>query len=241
MRKLRTPLVILLAVVLPTAGLAERAASAAPKTATETAGEKPADPADPAGKPPALDPALLDLLKKFRKSPGLSADFTEEKKLLLLRKPLVSSGTVYYEPSAKLARHVAKPRSNVMVLRDGKIIMKDGKGSRVIDTKSHPAIQALVGGFLYLLGGDASSLSSTYDVKFTSSEKGWSLNLEPKGAKLRKLIQRITLSGKGIVVSRMILVEGNGDTSTSTFRNVRTDRKYTDAERTRYFQVPTDS
>lgn len=182
---------------------------------------------------------LGNLLARFADSPGLSANFTEEKRIALLNKPINNSGRLYFARPGLFARHIDKPFRSAMFLRDRKIILWDGDGTREVDLDANPAVAALATSFLSLLEGNLKILEANYQVRFDAElDDAWALRLEPKRDDLKRLIQKLSFSGRGLTIATMELVEASGDTSKTSFFNSNTHRVFSAEEKQRYFTPP---
>jgi hypothetical protein len=54
---------------------------------------------------------------------------------------------------------------------------------------------------------------------------------------MRRVLRRVTVRGRGAVIERMAILEVSGDETVTTFSDVDTSRRYTDAEARRIFTV----
>ncbi len=181
--------------------------------------------------------ALDGLLDAFRKSPGVSARFTEEKHIALLKKPLTSQGSLYFLSPDKLARHVESPKRSVVLLEGNELRISDGKGVRTVDLTKNAAIAALVRSFVHLLHGDRAALERDFHVDFSDRGESWLLRLTPKAAPLDKLVDVISVSGQGLVLREMAVMEPSGDRTLTRFSEVNTARRFSDEEKKRLFTL----
>lgn len=195
--------------------------------------DKPTQPAPPTAE---------GLLARFARSPGLYAKFREEKRMAVLEEALVSEGTLHFARPGQLARHTLRPARSTVLIEHGKLRYGDAGGSREVDLRANPTLQAFVESLLRLLEGDLAAIRSVYTVEFKAqgpAEKGgWSLGLKPKSEPLTKLIERMEFSGEGLVVRQMRVVEAGGDVATTTFTDVDPERRYSDAEIAEVFRLP---
>lgn len=181
---------------------------------------------------------LRPLLAEFKKSPGIEARFTEEKKIALLAAPLKSTGKIYFHAPDSLARIVEKPRSSHLVMTGKKIVMKDKSGRKEVDLSDKPALRGLVTSLLHVLSGDEKKLLADFSVAMTGTKaSGWSLALIPRNSSLKKMIRSFELKGKGIVLSELRVKEASGDVSVTRFSEVNTKRKFKREDIARYFGI----
>jgi hypothetical protein len=217
---------------------AERAEPPAPTT-------RPA-PTDEARTPDAgsiAPESASELLARFRKSPGLEARFVEVKQMALLAVPLESSGTLFYSPPGLLARHIVKPAESAVVIEPGRVRIWDGVGWEAIDLSAQPVVRRFVDSFVVLLAGDEESLRRRYEAQYAVERNaegrpsGWRLVLRPRFAPLNKVVKLLELHGRGLRVSRMRMVELDGDETTTTFSAINPARRFTAEEKTRIFHL----
>jgi hypothetical protein len=195
----------------------------------------------PGATEPRPAPVTVDaLMSRFRASPGLSAGFREEKRIALLAKPLplVSEGTVHYAPPGRLARHTRTPSASSVLLEDGTLRYGDGTKEEKVDLGANPAVRAFVESFLQLLAGDRAALERTFTVELRTPSERWEIVLTPKSAPLSRAVKQMTFEGDAAAVSRMRVVETNGDVAVTTFTGVDAQRRYTPAEIRQVFRLP---
>ncbi|MBI5608801.1 MAG: outer membrane lipoprotein carrier protein LolA [Deltaproteobacteria bacterium] len=182
---------------------------------------------------------LAGLLKSLAQMPGLQAQFVEKKTMALLAAPLVTTGALYYTQPGMLARHTATPAMSVVVVDAKQVRMWDGKRWEVLDFAKQPVVRGFVDSFVRILQGDAPALERLYAMQFAALPAGrWTLTLRPKQAPLSQVVEFMTLAGQGLAVQSMRMVELGGDETVTTFAAVDTARKFSDAEKTKYFPQP---
>jgi outer membrane lipoprotein-sorting protein len=196
--------------------------------------------ATPAAEPPAPR-SLESLLAAFRALPGVSARFREERRIALLREPLVSSGTVYFAPPDRLVRHVERPIASTALIEGGELRFGAGGAQRSLDLEANSAVRGFVDGFRLLLAGDLAALRQLYEVHLEAppgSEDAWELALRPSQEPLRTAIESIRISGRDRTLLALRIRERNGDETRMEFSDVRTDRRFSPAEIAELFRLP---
>ncbi len=182
---------------------------------------------------------LQSILARFAAMPGLSAEFREEKRIALLRDPLVSQGSIYFAPPDRLARHVRTPIPSVVLLI-GDRVSYDFKGNRGdLEIDSHPMIRGMSSIFRLLLAGDAEGLERLFDVKAEIVESGrWEIVLRPSQQPLREAIESMRVSGSGARLGELHITERNGDATTMKFSAVDSARRFRTGESDQIFRLP---
>jgi len=191
--------------------------------------------------PAPAPPGLEALLAGFRELPGVSARFREERRIALLREPLVSSGRVYFAPPDRLARHVEAPLRSTALLEGGELLYGGDGESHRVDLATNPAVRAFVDAFRMLLAGDLAGLQALYEVGLAEdgeAPREWTVALRPRSAPLRGAIASIELQGRDRTLLELRIRETNGDETRMDFSEVRTDHRFTDAELAELFRLP---
>lgn len=180
------------------------------------------------------------LMARLGAMPGVYARFTEEKTIGLLAKPLVNHGTLYYMPPGKLLRTVDTPYRSQVLLLDDAIWLREGGGSERIDLGTQPAARSFVGSFRSLLAGDREALAEHFELSLHKNEadETWTLELRPRTKGMARIVTKMRISGRGEVVTRLVIEEASGDVSDTRFFEVDSRRQYPADEAERLFKPP---
>jgi len=171
--------------------------------------------------------------------PGMEARFREEKRMSLLAAPLVSEGTLHYAPPGRLVRHTTKPAPSTVLVDGGMVRFGDARGSETLQIEGNPVARLFVDSFLKILAGDRAALEALFAMELKAGAGDvWELRLRPKVDPMPKMIERIELSGRGLVVASMRIVETGGDETVTAFTDVDAARRYDEAESARVFRLP---
>jgi hypothetical protein len=174
-----------------------------------------AEPARPAADTCAR--GLPGVVAAFRQIKGLRATFVEEKHIALLARPLVTRGSIVYRAPADLIRHTASPRPSAVWLHGARLRFRDDSGEKEMDLGRWGPAQSLVDSYLHVLGGDLDWLKARYTVDFQCRGGVWRVALTPLEPGLAKLVKSITLSGRGDDLSRVEVVDANGDRTETSY------------------------
>ena len=186
---------------------------------------------------------LSALLARFRAVRGLSARFREEKFIALLEEPLVSEGVLHFAPPARIARLVERPAASSMVLDGDELRLVDARGTQRIDLARMPIVRAFVDAFRAVLAGDGAALERSFRTRLRREQDGsWTLGLSPRVRAVARAIRWVELSGRDVRITRLRIIEVNGDESRTVFTDVDAARTYGAAEAQRLFGArPTTS
>ncbi len=185
------------------------------------------------------DSALLsDLLSRFAAIQSMQAHFSEEKYMPLLAVPLKSEGTLYYAKPRLLARHTEKPQKGSLILRDDKLSFGDAAHQESLSLDAQPAVRVLVDTFVSVLAGDGAALTKLATLKVESLPGGaFRIHVTPKDRGVLRIVQSMSFEGKGPVLSRMELLDANGDRTVTTFTEFKATGKLSSADEQRLFRI----
>lgn len=163
---------------------------------------------------------LMTALSQVRAS---RADFEEKKTLHVLNAPLVLRGSLSYAAPDTLEKHVRSPYDErYVVTGDALWVEKGGAGARRrFALPDYPKLAAFVESFRATLAGDLPVLEHYYRVRLRGDAARWSLELRPREADMLKRIRRIDIAGGGNRVTRIHVLETNGDASLMILREAR--------------------
>jgi hypothetical protein len=172
----------------------------------------------------ALD--LETLMGRFAASPGVEAEFREEKTLPLLVAPLVSEGVIYFAPPDRMLRLTREPTASSLLVTGDRLRMEDALGVEEVDLAARPVARRFVEQLLLLFRGDLAGLRREYEVAFQAEGSLWSLRLVPRDGRVRKLIREVTLRGDAGRLAEMVLAGSEGELTRTTYGRVVTDRAF---------------
>jgi hypothetical protein len=183
-------------------------------------------------------PTLEALMAGMSRTRGVVAEFREVKELALLEAPLESRGVLHFLPPDRMLRRTLVPASSTLLVDGARVWFRDAGGAAPLDLSADPSAREFVDNFTTLFRGDLEALRSRYETRFESGPDGWRLVLEPRDARLRRFVASLTLSGAGESMREMVLVERDGDRTTTRFERVETDHAYTPEEIAGLFGAP---
>jgi hypothetical protein len=132
------------------------------------------------------DDVLAKITERLSKTEITQGNFRQEKRLKILRKPLISTGIFTYDQSKGVIWKTLTPVTSMLLLND----------THLLTTQGEQAVPAAFGKvFKAMLGGDLNQLADGFSITGTDQKPAWQLELKPKDELLKKIISSIVLSG----------------------------------------------
>ena len=169
---------------------------------------------------PLSEADLKNLLAGIRQNRTTEADFQEERAIRLMKKPIVSSGRISFQPPNKFRREV-KGNSPSLTVSDGRQLwiyypnFKSaeryplGKGSPLDSTVAaiNPAL-------------NLENIENTFQINATKTDKGYELALLPRTASMKRVFQKLDLHiNENLRVDRTDMQLPNGDRIVTMYSN----------------------
>jgi len=169
---------------------------------------------------PLSEADLKNLLAGIRQNRTTQADFQEQRVIRLMKKPILSSGTVWFQPPNKFRREV-KGNSPSVTVSDGRQLwiyypnFKSaeryplGKGSPLDSTVT--AINSAL---------NLENIENTFQINATKNDKGYELTLLPRTGSMKRVFQKLDLRiNDNLRVERTDMLLPNGDRIVTTYSN----------------------
>jgi len=169
---------------------------------------------------PLSETELKNLLAAIRQNRSTQADFQEQRVIRLMKNPVVSSGTVSFQPPNKFRREV-KGSSPSVTVSDGRELWiyypKFKSAERYPLGKGSPldATVAAINSALNL-----ENIETSFNISATKSDNGHELALLPRTAAMKRVFQKLDLRiNDKFRVERTDMLLPNGDRIVTTYSN----------------------
>jgi hypothetical protein len=187
---------------------------------------------------PDGDLTLETLMERMASTPGVVAEFRETREVGLLDAPLSVEGTIYFVPPDRMVRRTHHPGVSVLVLDGERMRFRDEAGGDDFDLAASPEARHFVDNFIVLFNGDLEGLRERYRVEFEAAGARWKLALAPRRSPVRDFIDSILLRGVGRSLQEMVMVETDGDRTTTVFVETDVDHPFSRDELQKLFANP---
>jgi outer membrane lipoprotein-sorting protein len=168
----------------------------------------------------ADDVVLTEITNRLIKTLITQGSFQQQKRLKVLRKPLISTGTFIYHQSKGVIWRTITPIPSLLLLNE----------TRLLTTTGEQILPATFGKvFKGLLGADLSALTDSFVVSGIDRKTAWQLVLTPKDELLKKIINTIILTGN-TELSSIEIHETSGNSTYIRFEKITHPARLTDKQ-----------
>lgn len=197
----------------------------------------------------------LDELARYLQTPiVLRGDFTQEKTIKGIKRPLKSNGQFVYQKNTGLLWQTTKPfASSMTITAKGISQLNSNNTMETITAQDNPGLNVFTNIFLSIASGDLASLPQHFEIKgkmlpnlhkeqansltTTRPTQSWILNLQPKDPKFAAIIESIVLSGH-TVIENVLVQEKAGDQTKIHYSNTNPAAQPLTSDELRFFAAP---
>ena len=169
---------------------------------------------------PLSEDELKNLLAAIRQNRSTQADFHEERVIRLMKKPVVSSGTVWFQSPNKFRREV-KGNSPSVSVSDGRelwIYYPNFTSAERYSLGKGSALDATVTAINSAL--NLENIETSFNIIATNAGNGYELQLLPRSAPMKRAFQKLELRiNEKFRVERTDMLLPNGDRIVTTYSN----------------------
>jgi outer membrane lipoprotein-sorting protein len=163
---------------------------------------------------------LKNLLAAIRQNRITQADFQEQRMIRLMKKPIVSSGKVRFQPPNKFRREV-KGSSPSLTVSDGRqlwIYYPNFKSAERYPLGKGSPLDSTVAAINSSL--NLEDVENTFQIAAAKIENGYELRLMPRSPSMKRVFQRLDLRiNDQSRVERTDMLLPNGDRIVTTYSN----------------------
>jgi len=169
---------------------------------------------------PVSEAELKNLVAAIRQNRSTQADFQEQRVIRLMKNPVQSSGTVWFQPPNKFRREV-KGNSPSITVSDGRnlwIYYPNFKSAERYPLGKGSPLDATVAAINSAL--NLENIETSFNISATKSDNGHELALLPRTASMKRVFQKLDLRiNEKFRVERTDMLLPNGDRIVTTYSN----------------------
>jgi outer membrane lipoprotein carrier protein len=169
---------------------------------------------------PLSEADLKNLLAGIRQNRSTQADFQEERVIRLMKKPIVSSGRIWFQPPNKFRREV-KGNAPSITVSDGRqlwIYYPNFKSAERYPLGKGSPLDSTVAAINSAL--NLEDIENMFQINAAKAEKGYELALTPRTPSMKRAFQKLDLRiNDNLRVERTDMLLPNGDRIVTTYSN----------------------
>jgi chaperone LolA len=169
---------------------------------------------------PVSESDLKNLLAGIRQNRSTQADFQEQRVIRLMKKPILSSGKVWFQPPNEFRREV-KGSSPSLTVSDGRqlwIYYPNFKSAERYPLGKGSPLDSTVAAINSSL--NLENVENSFQITATKTDNGYELALIPRTASMKRVFQKLDLRiNDQLRVERTDMLLPNGDRIVTTYSN----------------------
>ena len=172
---------------------------------------------------PISDSELKNLLAAIRQNRTTQADFQERRVIRLMKNPVLSSGTVWFQPPNKFRREVKgnSPSITVSSGRELWIYYPNFKSAERYPLGKRSPLDVTIAAINSAL--NLENVESTFHIAATRvdpPQAGWELELTPRTPSMKRVFQKLTMRiNDNLQAEHTDMLQPNGDRIVTTYSN----------------------
>jgi outer membrane lipoprotein-sorting protein len=163
---------------------------------------------------------LKNLLARIRENRITQADFQEQRIIRLMKKPILNSGRVWFQPPNNFRREV-KGNSPSLTVSDGHqlwIYYPNFKSAERYSLGKRSPLDSVIASINSAL--NLKDVENTFHITATKIDNGYELELIPRTASMKRVFQKINLRiNDNLQAERTDMVQPNGDRIVTSYSN----------------------
>lgn len=167
------------------------------------------------------DEFKLKLKEATNTTNTIESDFTQNKNLSILAKPIISKGKFCYKKEKQVRWEYTEPYLYLIIIKDTKLFIKDKNNQKQYDTQSNKMFQELNNFLIGCINGEILNNTKDFDLDFKENELLYYVVLIPKAQKMKQMLNEIHIcfDKKDFSVTKLKMVEQGGDYTIIEFLN----------------------
>src|SRR6266481_3262266 len=169
---------------------------------------------------PLATSELKSLLARIRENRTTQADFQEQRFLRLMKKPIVSSGSVWFQPPNKFRREV-KGNLPSLTVSDGHqlwIYYPNFKSAERYSLGKRSPLDSAIAAINSAL--NLEDVENTFTINARKIDDGYELELTPRTPSMKSVFRKLNLRlNNNLRAERTEMLQLNGDRIVTTYSN----------------------
>lgn len=163
------------------------------------------------------------------KTNTIICDFIQEKHLEYLDETIISKGKFWFKKENKLRWEYNTPFKYLILINNGKFIIKDGNKTSQYDVNSNKAFKQINDIIISSIRGNLST-DGRFEIQIFQNASMYKVQLVPIDQNMKKIIKKTELyfDKKDLTVSKVIIIENEKDYTVISFINKKLNEAIAD-------------
>lgn len=170
------------------------------------------------------------LMDASQSTTAIKSDFVQEKNLSMIAEKVISKGVFYFKKDGKIRLEYRSPFKYLMVISDGKVLIKDDQKSTQIDIHKNRMFQQVNNIIINCVKGDVFT-SGDFKVSLFENATQVKVEMTPLAKGMKEFFQSIFIfiDKKDYSANRIEMNELSGDNTIISFTNKELNGKIDDS------------
>ena len=167
---------------------------------------------------------ILDRIEKSSSAmTSMQCDFTQTKRMKLLKKEMTSKGVMYFKKDNKLRWQYTSPYDYTFIMNGDKVRIKSTKSTQDINVQGNKIFRQITNIILNTVTGGGLKSASDFTVEVYQSDKGYFAKLYPKKKEVKQIynVIEIYFNASLTMVSSVRMIEKTGDETLVNLNNLK--------------------
>ena len=169
-----------------------------------------------------------DIEKAHKQLTSLTANFTQEKASALFTEDVVQKGKMLYKSPKQLRWEYTSPKAMTVIFSGGKVMLKTDKGTA---TNPNKMLSEMGNMIINTINGTFLKDNPDFNARYYKDKSGSvTAVLTPVNKRIKGYYKNITitLNGSSLLAEKVVLNEVNGDVTTISFSEKKTNATLSD-------------
>lgn len=172
---------------------------------------------------------IASIDKAHKQMTSLSANFVQEKSSSMFTEKVIQKGKISYKSPKQLRWEYTSPKAMAIIFNNGKVLLKNEKGT---STNSNKMLSEMGNMIMNTINGNMLKDNTNFTAKYYKNSKSgdYIVVMTPTNKKIKTYYKNIsiTLNSKTFLADKVTLNEANGDATTITFSDKKTNTTLSD-------------
>ena len=137
--------------------------------------------------------------------------YSEQVESSLLKRPLHSSGELFFDAPDRLEKKTLQPAAQDLIVEGEVLTIVRGRHRNSMQLSDYPQLRPLLTGMRATLAGDRASLEKNFQVALAANGPVWTLTLRPLASETEAIYKQIEIRGTDGNVQGVTLERVNGE------------------------------